>query len=138
MPHVSFAPLRRCWSLLLLATSLLASPGAVVAQNWSPATASATGGAVVDTGQVRAELLAHAPEGAAPGQTVWLGLLLDHAPKWHTYWKNPGDSGLPTELQWTLPAGVTAGPIQWPTPTKFPRLWRTRVVARAIDGQQGV
>ncbi|MDP4623057.1 MAG: protein-disulfide reductase DsbD family protein [Hydrogenophaga sp.] len=120
MPHVSFAPIRHCCSLFLLAASLLASPGAVVAQNWSPTTASAAGGAVVDTGQVRAELLAHAPEGAAPGQTVWLGLLLDHAPKWHTYWLNPGDSGLPTELQWTLPAGVTAGPIQWPTPTKFP------------------
>ncbi|MGE4238110.1 protein-disulfide reductase DsbD family protein, partial [Hydrogenophaga sp.] len=36
------------------------------------------------------------------------------------YWKNSGDSGLPTELQWTLPPGVTAGPIAWPTPRKFP------------------
>ena len=75
---------------------------------------------VVDTGQVRAELLAHAPEGVQPGTTVWLGLRLQHAPDWHTYWKNPGDSGLPTELQWTLPEGVTTGEIAWPTPRKFP------------------
>jgi len=75
---------------------------------------------VVDTGQVRAELLAHAPEGVQPGTTVWLGLRLQHAPDWHTYWKNPGDSGLPTELEWTLPDGVTAGEIAWPTPRKFP------------------
>lgn len=75
---------------------------------------------VVQTEQVRAELLAHAPEGAAPGKTVWLGLQLSHQPHWHTYWKNSGDSGLPTELQWTLPAGVSAGDINWPTPRKFP------------------
>jgi len=35
---------------------------------------------------------------------------------WHTYWKNPGDSGLPTKIRWTLPEGWTAGPIQWPHP----------------------
>ncbi|MEY4978634.1 MAG: hypothetical protein RLZZ352_904 [Pseudomonadota bacterium] len=75
---------------------------------------------VVQTEQVRAELLAHAPQGAAPGQSVWLGLQLTHQPHWHTYWKNPGDSGLPTELQWRLPAGVTAGEVAWPTPRKFP------------------
>jgi len=74
----------------------------------------------VRTEQVTAELLAHAPEGAGPGATVWVGLLLQHAPEWHTYWKNSGDSGLPTELQWTLPEGVTAGEIAWPTPRKFP------------------
>ncbi|WP_084383608.1 protein-disulfide reductase DsbD family protein [Hydrogenophaga flava] len=75
---------------------------------------------VVKTDQVRAELLAHAPEGAAPGAKVWVGLQLTHAPEWHTYWKNSGDSGLPTDLQWTLPPGVTAGEIAWPTPRKFP------------------
>jgi thiol:disulfide interchange protein/DsbC/DsbD-like thiol-disulfide interchange protein len=74
----------------------------------------------VQTEQVRAELLAHAPQGAAPGQTVWVGLQLTHQPDWHTYWKNPGDSGLPTELLWTLPEGVRAGAIAWPTPRKFP------------------
>ncbi|AOW15331.1 protein-disulfide reductase [Hydrogenophaga crassostreae] len=75
---------------------------------------------MVQSEQVRAELVAHAPEGAGPGKTAWLGLQLTHAPEWHTYWKNSGDSGLPTDLQWTLPPGVSAGPIAWPTPRKFP------------------
>ncbi|MCV0439670.1 MAG: thioredoxin family protein [Hydrogenophaga sp.] len=83
-------------------------------------TATPTAQTVVQSDQARAELLAHAPEGATPGQPVWVGLQITHAPEWHTYWKNSGDSGLPTELQWTLPPGVTAGAIAWPTPRKFP------------------
>ncbi|MBA4267024.1 MAG: protein-disulfide reductase, partial [Comamonadaceae bacterium] len=74
----------------------------------------------VESDLVRAELMAHAPQGAGPGQAVWVGLQLSHAPEWHTYWKNSGDSGLPTELQWTLPPGVSAGEVAWPTPRKFP------------------
>ncbi len=76
--------------------------------------------AVVSTDQVRAELLAWAPDGVEPGKPVWVGLQLAHIPEWHTYWKNSGDSGLPTQLEWTLPAGVTAGDIAWPTPKKIP------------------
>ncbi|WP_231495437.1 protein-disulfide reductase DsbD family protein [Hylemonella gracilis] len=78
-----------------------------------------SGGAVVQTAQARTELIAHAPEGVVPGQTLWAGLRITHAKDWHTYWKNPGDSGLPTELQWTLPPGITAGAIDWPVPRKF-------------------
>ena len=74
---------------------------------------------VVTTDRVRAELMAYAPDGVAPGQLVWVGLQLKHQPQWHTYWKNSGDSGLPTQLQWTLPAGVTAGDIAWPVPKKI-------------------
>jgi thiol:disulfide interchange protein DsbD len=77
-------------------------------------------GVTVKTDEVRAELVAHAPDGVAPGRTVWLGLSIEHAPQWHTYWKNPGDSGLPTTLNWQLPAGVTAGEIAWPTPQRLP------------------
>lgn len=80
----------------------------------------APGGAVVSTDQVRAELLAWAPEGVESGKPVWVGLQLAHIPEWHTYWKNSGDSGLPTLLEWILPAGVTAGEITWPTPKKIP------------------
>ena len=76
--------------------------------------------AVVSTEQVRAELLAWAPDGVDTGKTVWDGLQLAHQPEWHTYWKNSGDSGLPTLLEWTLPAGVSAGEIAWPTPKKIP------------------
>ncbi len=74
---------------------------------------------VVTTDQVRAELLAWAPDGIEPGKQVWLGLRLDHQPEWHTYWKNSGDSGLPTLLEWQLPTGITAGDIAWPTPKKI-------------------
>ncbi len=74
---------------------------------------------VVTTDQVRAELMAYAPDGADPGKKVWLGLQLTHQPQWHTYWKNPGDSGLPITLQWTLPAGLAAGAILWPLPSKI-------------------
>lgn len=77
-------------------------------------------GAVVTTPHVRAELVAHAPDGVAPGAPVWVGLQITHQPEWHTYWKNAGDSGLPTELNWTLPAGVSAGEIAWPVPKKIP------------------
>jgi thiol:disulfide interchange protein DsbD len=75
---------------------------------------------VVSTDQMRAELMAYAPQGVAPGNTVWAGLQLTHKPEWHTYWKNSGDSGLPTVLEWTLPNGVTAGDIAWPLPHKIP------------------
>ena len=61
------------------------------------------GTSVVTTPYVRAELLAHAPQGVAPGQPLWLGLQITHQPEWHTYWKNPGDSGLPTQFEWKLP-----------------------------------
>ena len=76
-------------------------------------------GAVVQTEQVRAELVALAPDGVHAGDAVWVGLKLSHQPHWHTYWKNPGDSGLPTTLQWTLPTGVAAGDIAWPTPKRI-------------------
>lgn len=73
----------------------------------------------VSTEQVDADLIAHAPDGVAPGQTIWVGLRLRHQPEWHTYWLNSGDSGLPTQLQWTLPEGVQAGDIAWPVPKKL-------------------
>jgi thiol:disulfide interchange protein/DsbC/DsbD-like thiol-disulfide interchange protein len=81
---------------------------------------SVTHSAVVRTDQVQAELLVHAPQGFRAGQPVWLGLQLTHQPDWHTYWKNPGDSGLPTRLEWALPAGLQAGDMAWPAPKKFP------------------
>ncbi|VTU40686.1 Thiol:disulfide interchange protein DsbD precursor [Variovorax sp. PBS-H4] len=77
-------------------------------------------GPVVTTPHVRAELVAHAPQGISAGAPVWVGLQIAHQPEWHTYWKNAGDSGLPTELAWSLPAGVSAGEIAWPVPKKIP------------------
>jgi thiol:disulfide interchange protein DsbD len=54
-----------------------------------------------------------------PGHIAPLGIRLRHAPHWHTYWINPGDSGLPTELVWHLPEGYRAGAIDWPAPQRF-------------------
>jgi DsbC/DsbD-like thiol-disulfide interchange protein len=63
---------------------------------------------------MRVELVAEAP--ATPGGSARVGLRLKSDPGWHTYWRNPGDAGSPTEIAWTLPDGVTAGPIEWPAP----------------------
>jgi thiol:disulfide interchange protein len=76
-------------------------------------------GSVVTTPQVRAELLAYAPDGVGMGKQVWVGLQITHKPEWHTYWKNSGDSGQPTDMQWTLPTGVQAGETRWPVPKKI-------------------
>ncbi len=76
-------------------------------------------GSVVTTPQVRAELLAYAPDGVGAGKQVWVGLQIAHKPEWHTYWKNSGDSGQPTDMQWKLPAGVQSGETRWPVPKKI-------------------
>ena len=54
-----------------------------------------------------------------PGGTVTVALRETIAPRWHTYWINPGDSGEPTRIRWTLPEGWTAGDIQWPYPARI-------------------
>ena len=77
-------------------------------------------GSTVTTDEVRAELVAHAPDGVVAGKPLRLGLLIRHAPGWHTYWRNPGDSGQATTLSWELPPGTSAGAIDWPTPTRLP------------------
>ena len=143
----------RFYSPLMLVSLLLMLCG------W-PGWAAAQVGTRVQTQQVTARLIAHAPQGVwgdeaglspvAPGASgwqmpgnaqpqmdlapspaasaaasaqaaspVWVGLLLQHAKGWHTYWKNPGDSGLPTQLTWQLPLGVEAADIDWPTPKKL-------------------
>lgn len=52
----------------------------------------------------------------APGDIVTVAIIMDPKPGWHDYWLNPGDAGTPLELEWKLPAGVTAGPIRAPVP----------------------
>jgi thiol:disulfide interchange protein/DsbC/DsbD-like thiol-disulfide interchange protein len=55
---------------------------------------------------------------AAPGSTVVLAIRQQIEPGWHTYWRNPGDSGGATTLAWSNPAGVAAGDIVWPVPER--------------------
>jgi DsbC/DsbD-like thiol-disulfide interchange protein/cytochrome c biogenesis protein CcdA len=85
--------------LLLVSCSALASP--------------------VKTPQAEAELVS---ERAAlvPGEAVTVALRLKAIPQWHTYWRNPGDSGEPTRIEWRLPAGFSAGEIEWPVPQRIP------------------
>ncbi len=67
---------------------------------------------------VQAELIAKTTAIVA-GQPFQVGLLLKMAPGWHTYWKFPGDAGIPTELKWNLPEGWRVGEIRWPLPLKL-------------------
>jgi len=55
-----------------------------------------------------------------PGEPFMVGLLVEMEENWHTYWKNAGDSGSEAVLEWSLPPGSRAGPIQWPVPERIP------------------
>ena len=59
-------------------------------------------------------------EGAAPpGGEVELAIHMRTKPGWHGYWLNPGDAGLPMDVQWRLPAGFSIGPLRYPVPTRL-------------------
>jgi DsbC/DsbD-like thiol-disulfide interchange protein len=75
--------------------------------------------APVKTGHVTAELVAE-QQALVPGETATVALRLAIEPGWHTYWRNPGESGLPTTLEWRLPPGYAAGSIAWPAPRALP------------------
>ena len=96
--------------------------GVVQAQTqvFGGASANKARGSVVSTAQVQATLQVYAPNGLGAGETFWLGLQIQHQAHWHTYWRNPGDSGLATELQWQLPEGLKPGNLIWPAPQKIP------------------
>lgn len=64
---------------------------------------------------VKAELLS-AQTAAVPGKPLQLSVRLTHETGWHTYWKNPGDAGSPTELEWRLPKGWSVSEPAWPVP----------------------
>ena len=67
---------------------------------------------------VKADLLADTSS-IVPGKPFTVGLRLQMAPHWHTYWQNSGDAGLPTKIAWQLPDGFKAGALQWPIPTRI-------------------
>ncbi|MCY7388731.1 MAG: thioredoxin family protein [Burkholderiales bacterium] len=75
--------------------------------------------ASVKTPHVEAEIISR-DAAVMPGQPIDVALRLKIIDHWHTYWRNPGDSGLPTKLTWSLPTGITAGEIRWPYPKKLP------------------
>ena len=83
-----------------------------------PLTAFALEGPVAATDNVKAHLISET-RAIGPGQSIWVALELDIRDGWHTYWRNPGDSGQATSLSWTLPSGFSAGDIVWTTPHRF-------------------
>lgn len=78
-------------------------------------------GNTVKPGQIEAELVAEM-DGLVPGKSNRIAVRLKMKEGWHSYWVNPGETGLPTEIAWSLPEGITAGPIQWPAPTRIQSL----------------
>jgi thiol:disulfide interchange protein DsbD len=71
------------------------------------------------TERIEAELVPLS-QWVTPGSTAIVAVRQDIQPGWHTYWRNPGDSGGPTSLTWTLPQGVVAEDIVWPLPERQP------------------
>ena len=86
------------WRLLILFALLIA-----------PAQAEARG--------IDPMLVAEGP--APPGGEVELAIHMRTRPGWHGYWRNPGDAGLPMEVEWQLPPGFAAGPLRYPVPTRL-------------------
>ncbi len=66
---------------------------------------------------IEPELVAEGP--APAGGEVELALHMRTNPGWHGYWLNPGDAGLPMDVQWQLPGGFSAGPLRYPVPTRL-------------------
>jgi DsbC/DsbD-like thiol-disulfide interchange protein len=105
-----------CWSnwpfrfviTLVLASGVL-SAGSVATLSQSP---------VVTANHVAISLVGETAN-VVPGRPFQVALRQDIQPGWHTYWSNPGDSGLPTTIDWSLPKGFVAAPILWPTPERF-------------------
>src|SRR5438552_15861058 len=68
---------------------------------------------------VKVELVAE-NQSTQTGRDFALGLLFHLEKGWHVYWRNPGDSGSPPQVAWTLPAGFRAGAMEWPYPRLIP------------------
>jgi DsbC/DsbD-like thiol-disulfide interchange protein len=98
---------------LTLVTALLAGlASAAVAQFALP------DGVVPDEPRVTVRLLTDVKQ-VAPGERFWIAAVFDLAPDWHIYWRNPGDAGSPTRVEFTLPDGVEKTELHWPRPTRF-------------------
>ena len=124
----AIAPL---FALCLLILSGGSSPATAqpVSRPAPAATAVPAGSRQVEN--IEAELVSLS-QWAAPGSTVVVAVRQKIAPGWHTYWRNPGDSGGPTTVDWRLPSGLKAGEIVWPLPS------RQRLMSLVNYGYSGV
>ncbi len=103
--------IRRFSTLLLAACAFLFQPSA----NAQLQVVGDGGPGPVKAQHLTAELVSLAPSG-----TLQVGLVLTLEKHWHVYWINAGDSGEPPKITWTLPDGITAGPMQFPIPSRLP------------------
>ncbi len=93
------AVFRTLWAIFLLA---LALPAAAQPLQRGP-------------NNITASLVAESAD-PAPGSTVDVAFAMTPKQGWHGYWENPGDAGLGMTLEWTLPKGVSVGPLRYPVP----------------------
>ncbi len=109
----------RLFALLLGLLFSLTGVSAAVAQPVQSQPAGVVAFGPQRTERIEAELVPMS-QWVAPGSTTVVAVRQKIAPGWHTYWRNPGDNGLPIELDWTLPDGVEVGEIAWPAPEELP------------------
>jgi DsbC/DsbD-like thiol-disulfide interchange protein len=108
------AALRLAAPLLAVAVAV-----AVVVVVSTPASSAEPPTATADQGQPSTASLIAEPLAIQPGRPFTVALRLKPDDGWHTYWRNPGDSGMATAIDWQLPPGFASGPILWPQPERF-------------------
>src|SRR5512144_784274 len=104
--------------ILQLSAAVLLIPAVMVGQEATNIpTFSGSKAAATSKAHTAVRLLADV-QAIQPGSRFTVGILMTMDAGWHTYWKNAGEAGLPTSIEWKLPGGITAGGIQWPLPEK--------------------
>ena len=117
---------------LIAASVVLCGAHAALAQTpAAPRIESAAIAGAQRVGTLEAELVADRV-GLQPGGRIELGVRLRHDPAWHTYWRNSGDSGLPTTVEPEGPAGSTFGALRWPAPK---RIWIGPLANYGYEGE---
>jgi thiol:disulfide interchange protein DsbD len=101
-------PKRLFFALLVLLFAVLPATAIVAAESVPVRSENITARLVADQAAV------------APGGTVTLAFAQEIREGWHTYWRNPGDSGAPADLRWNLPEDSSIGEAQWPPPEAIP------------------
>ena len=114
----AFAVLRRAVASLLIWGAALVAPALAQTSPLQPPQATFAAGPV-KTGHLEAELVSQT-QGVAPGGLAYVAIRQDILKGWHTYWRNPGDSGEATSAKWIMPSGWSVGDWVWPAPQRLP------------------
>jgi DsbC/DsbD-like thiol-disulfide interchange protein len=96
-------PIRAGFAAALVASSFMPQARAQDASPWQK------------DGHSAVRLLA----GSRSGAVLLGGIAIQLQPGWHTYWRNPGDSGVPPRFDFSKSENIEAVTILWPAPTKF-------------------